>query len=198
MPLPAHRLAPLALLLSGCTTPESRHSAPESWPIVQSGDRTLQVQTYVGIPILQKSFFWDGNGEDDTAGGKARHLWHISDDLAIGAGLTGGVFFQSGGDAYVLEGEGVGRIYLYRSADYTVFAELTGGWMQSTRPAPQDGTEWNMTFSFGPALELPLGENTGFLTGLTYHHVSNALGRDNSRNPSQNEAQLWAGIAWHF
>jgi hypothetical protein len=33
---------------------------------------------------------------------------------------------------------------------------------------------------------------------LTYHHVSNALGRENDRNPSQNEAQLWVGFALRF
>jgi hypothetical protein len=45
---------------------------------------------------------------------------------------------------------------------------------------------------------VPVSPNLDFQSGLTYHHVSNALGRENDRNPSQNEAQLWVGFALRF
>ncbi|MBI5851956.1 MAG: hypothetical protein HZB39_13160 [Planctomycetes bacterium] len=34
------------------------------------------------------------------------------------------------------------------------------------------------------------------LCGVTFHHFSNALGRENDRNPSQNDARLWIGYGW--
>jgi len=47
-------------------------------------------------------------------------------------------------------------------------------------------------------MEIPWGEGSSLLLGATYHHISNALGHDNPRNPSQNEARLWVGYAWNF
>jgi hypothetical protein len=37
-----------------------------------------------------------------------------------------------------------------------------------------------------------------FLIGAHYHHLSNALGRENLRNPSQNEVRAWVGFIWNF
>ena len=44
----------------------------------------------------------------------------------------------------------------------------------------------------------PFNATTNLVTGVDYHHISNALGRDNERNPSQNEARLWIGLEWIF
>jgi hypothetical protein len=188
-----------SLVSSGCVgkapTPRTELDAPHAGPrLPKAGERSVELRSFYGIPILQKSLFWDGNGEDDQAGVRARHYWHVSDRFAIGAGLGTSVWFLNGPDALALEGEAIGRYYFYRGDSMGLFGEVTGGWMQSTKPVPEGGTEWNMTFSFSPGLEFPVSERVIFLSGFTYHHVSNALGRQNSRNPSQNEAQLWLGF----
>ncbi|MCA8975227.1 MAG: hypothetical protein KDC98_10925 [Planctomycetes bacterium] len=185
--VPASRGAPV-------TGIESKPAAT----LPKAGDRSADFRVYYGFPILQKSFFWDGNGENDEAGLKMRHLWHLTDDFAIGLGLTGSAWFIGGPDAFAAEGEAVGRYYAYRSEDLGVFAELTGGWIQSTRPIPVGGTEWNMTFSFGPGFEVPFDDRLNLLGGVTYHHVSNALGHENRRNPSQNEVQGWIGFSYRL
>lgn len=185
----------MLVCLGGCASPPRQPANPLRHA---AGDRVLTVRTAYGIPILQRSFFWDGNGEDDTASMRVRHLWYVDERLALGAGLAGGVFFESGSDAFFTEAEAVGRVQLYQGEGAGIFTELTGGWLQATRAAPAGGTDWNMTFSFGPGIEIPIAEHTTIETGVTYHHVSNALGRDNDRNPSQNEAQLWLGIGMQF
>lgn len=166
----------------------------------REGDRITDVRVFYGIPILQKSFFWDGNSEVDNAGLKARQLWQVSDASALGVGLTGANWFLGGADVQSIELEGVGRSFVYRSEDdaYGVFVEVTGGFQQATDSIPPGGTEWNFTFSFGPGVVVPLERSLDLQTGVTYHHISNALGRDTPRNPSQNEAQLWIGLAFRF
>ncbi|MBK8099626.1 MAG: acyloxyacyl hydrolase [Planctomycetes bacterium] len=163
-----------------------------------AGERSLELRPYYGVPILQKSLLWDGNGETDDAGAKLRHLWHLTDDLAIGGGLTAAVWLPGGHDILAGELEAVGRCYCLRRDTWGWFGEAAGGYVHSTDPIPPGGTEWNFTFSFGTGIEMPLQRDLDLQTGITYHHISNALGRENDRNPSQNEAQLWLGIAWRF
>ncbi|MGE3174657.1 MAG: hypothetical protein AB7O97_18640 [Planctomycetota bacterium] len=163
----------------------------------QPGEREWQARVFYGVPLLQKSFFWDGNGEVDTAGLKLRHLWQVTDRFALGPGLTLQNWFAGGPDMQSAEVEAVGR-FLGQVGDLDVFAEFTGGFLQATRAVPIGGTDWNFTFSFGPGLRIPLDADHALDLGATWHHVSNALGRDNPRNPSQNEVQMWVGMAFRW
>lgn len=164
----------------------------------RAGDCSVELRAFSGVPILRKSLFWDGNGEDDQSGVRARHFWHVTDRLALGAGLAGSTFFLGGANAYAAEAEAVGKYYLYRHDDFRAFADVTGGYMQSTDPVPEGGTEWNFSFSFGLGTEIPVAEDWDVLVGAVYHHISNALGRANDRNPSQNEAQFSLGVVFHY
>ena len=199
-------LCALLLALVGCvSTPvalrdASRSSSDAELKLPRQGEVLLDSRVFYGIPILQKSFFWDGNGEDDVAGVKVRELWHATDSFAIGSGLTASNWFLSGEDAQAAEFEAVGRYLFHREPDESAawFFELTGGYQYATDRIPDGGTAWNWTFSFGPGVLVPMAPNVDFEAGVTYHHVSNALGRDNDRNPSQNEAQAWVGFALRF
>lgn len=158
------------------------------------GDTFVQTRAYYGVPILQKSFFWDGNGEDDDAGLGLQAAHFVADDIAIGAGLNLGNWFLSGRDAQSAELEAFLRAYPFRGGP--LFFDLHGGYQQSTDPVPRGGTEWNFSFGFGPGVDIPIGDDCSLLLGCSYHHISNALGRRNDRNPSQNEARFWLGFAW--
>ncbi len=167
-------------------------------PAHRAGDVTAELRGHYGVPILRKSLFWDGNGENDDFGAGARAYWFATDSLALGGGASGLVFKTLGDDAYAAEGESALRWYPVSFDSCSLFLDGTVGFQQSTRRVPDDGTEWNFTFSFGPGCEIPLGGGTSVLLGGMYHHISNALGRRNSRNPSQNEARLWVGVGWFF
>ncbi|MBL9076713.1 MAG: outer membrane beta-barrel protein [Planctomycetes bacterium] len=158
------------------------------------GATFAQARGYYGVPILQKSLLWDGNGEDDDAG-LGVHVGHFAaDDLAIGAGLNLGTWFYPGGNA--TSGELEGLLRWYPVHDLPLFLDLHGGYQHATEPTPRGGTDWNFSFGFGPGIDLPVGDGCSLELGTTYHHISNALGRQNDRNPSQNEARLWLGVAW--
>lgn len=191
---------PLLLAIVACSTTgrEPGPALPHGGISHRFGDTFLQARTYYGVPILQKSFFWDGNGETDEAGVKARHLWFLSDRIALGGGLTASVWFPSGHDILAGELEAVGRWYFFRGESLGVFVEGATGYVHSTDPIPPKGTEWNFTFSFGPGVDVPIAKNFDLIGATIYHHISNALGRQSPQNPSQNEVQILLGVAWRF
>lgn len=196
------RLCIGAALLAGCVGPApvpTRASEP-LLRLPKEGDDSIDTRVFYGVPLLQKSLFWDGNGEIDVAGLQVRRMWQLDDDWALGAGLTGANWFFGGADVQSLEAEGVARRMLYRSDGDAcgVFVEGGGGFQQARSAIPPDGTEWNYTFHFGTGVQVPVGDSVDLMTGFTYHHVSNALGRDNPRNPSQNDVRLWLGLTFRF
>ena len=195
---PSWLLLGVSLVLAGCQT-RAPHALPTEVPAGlrrREGETYAQVRAYYGVPILQKSFFWDGNGETDEFGPGGHIFHHITDSVAIGAGANLSTWLIPGADAYSAEVEAVLRVY--PEATCPVFLDFSGGYQQSTEPVPPGGTEWNYTFGFGPGVEFPMGKGSSLMLAANYHHMSNALGRDNERNPSQNEARLWIGYAWNF
>ncbi len=184
-------------LVTACCTHRLRAAAPAS-PGHRAGDDSVEFRGFYGIPILQKSFFWDGNGEVDAWGFGGRYLHYVTGWLAMGAGLTASVWENPAHDAYAGEIEGVVRSQLWQTADWRLFFDLTGGHQQSSERVPPGGTHWNFSFSGGPGLEIPLGPRHNLLVGASYHHISNALGHESPRNPSQNDARIWVGFSWTF
>jgi hypothetical protein len=185
-----------ALALTACHAPGAADAAafPHRGISHRYGETFVQTRAYYSVPILQKSFFWDGNGEDDAAGLGAHVAHFVDDDIAIGAGLNFGNWFQSGRDAHSVEAEGLLRAYPVH--DWPLFVDLHGGYQQADHPVPTGGTDWNFTFGFGGGVDVPVADDCSLILGCTYHHTSNALGRMNDRNPSQNEARFFIGFAW--
>lgn len=185
-----------SLPLVGCTASPPRAASLRPGLVRKQGEEFATARVHYGIPILQKSFFWDGNGEvDDT--GIGLHWGHFVDDhVALGLGTNLVQWWTSGRDVQSAELEGLIRIY--PKEDWPVFVSGNGGFQLANDQIPPGGTVWNFTFGFGAGLDVPIAAGTSALFGVDYHHISNALGRDNPRNPSQNEARLWIGVGWTF
>ncbi len=160
----------------------------------EAGAETVSVQAFHGVPILQKSFFWDGNGEVDDSGLGAQYLRYFADGVALGAGLNAATWWTAGSDVYSAELELRGRLHPLQGLP--VFVDGSSGFQIANDQIPPGGTVWNFSFGFGLGLEAPLRDSLNVQCGAFYHHISNALGRDNDRNPSQNEARLWIGLCW--
>ena len=190
-------LAPLFLSTS-CAAPPPPSKIPPHRSGIQrtAGSDFASARIHYGIPILQKSFLWDGNGEvDDT--GIGLHWGHFVDDhVALGLGTNLVQWWTSGRDVQSAELEGLIRIY--PKQEWPLFLSGNGGFQLANDQIPPGGTVWNFSFGFGAGVDIPVAERTSMLFGVDYHHISNALGRDNPRNPSQNEARIWIGFGWTF
>jgi hypothetical protein len=179
--------APLLVLASCAGNPPLQHDA---------GSTFVEARVHHGVPILQRSFFWDGNGEVDETGAAVRAGSYLTDTLAIGAGTGAAAWWTSGSDVFSVELEGLLRVRPWH--DCPVYFDGTGGYLLATDQIPPGGTVWNFTFGFGGGVELPLARTTALVAGADYHHVSNALGRDSERNPSENAVRMYVGVEWTF
>ena len=162
----------------------------------REGAEFVSPRVHYGIPILQKSFYWDGNGEVDDTGLGLHWGRFVSDHAALGLGTNLTNWWTGGRDVQSAELEGLVRVYPKK--DWPVFVSATAGFQLANDQIPPGGTVWNYTFGFGAGLDVPIAPGMSALFGVDYHHISNALGRDNPRNPSQNEARLWVGFGWTF
>lgn len=186
-------------LVAGCAWAPAPLPAVDPGPSLHAaGDRVAMVTAHYGVPILQRSLFWDGNGEVDTFGTGLHGLWFASDGVALGLGVDGGVFVNPGHKEYGAEGVAHLRGYPLDGDLQGLFLDGTTGYLQTTDRVPPGGTEWNFTFSFGLGYEQRLSEHDSLLFAFSYHHMSNALGRDNPRNPSQNEGRAWIAYSWDW
>jgi len=170
--------------------PEQQPEPPAK--LHRAGSTELAGHVFYGIPILQKSFFWDGNGEVDDSGLGARALHYLGDGVALGLGLNAATWWTGGRNVYSGELEGVLRIYPLDGVP--VFVDGTTGFQLANDQIPPGGTVWNFSFGFGFGAEHQVTSSTALQAGAFYHHISNALGRQSPRNPSQNEARIWLGF----
>jgi len=150
-----------------------------------------------GIPILGKSLAWDGEFDAESYTLAAAHRWFVSDRIALGAQFSATRWQLDGRHRYGGELMGTSRWFfaeLNELEQMGFFFDLNGGALITNGPFPPLGTDFNFAFSFGPGLEIPINDRTSFVGAIQYHHVSNALGSGNDRNPSQNEVRIWIGV----
>jgi hypothetical protein len=165
-------------------------------PIHKKGDRMVSARVLYGTPIVGHAIAWDGGGDADTVSGGLYNHWFVTDRLSIGTGATATYFFQEGGGVWGGEIQGASRWHFTEWGKRSIFWDLNGGFLQTEGRVPPNSTEWNFTFAFGPGIEWPLNEKCTLLTGVEFHHLSNAYGRRSPRNQSQNELRFWIGLGW--
>jgi hypothetical protein len=165
-------------------------------PRHEAGSTFIQTRAFYGVPILHKSFYWDGQGEVYDSGLGVHAGKFVSEQFAVGIGSNLTTWWTPGSDVYSVELEMLLRWFPVH--DWPVFINGTGGYQLANHDIPPGGTVWNFTFSWGLGVEWPIGNSTHLITAADYHHISNALGRQNDRNPSQNEVRFWVGVEWNF
>lgn len=194
---PARRALLLATLATAaCATPGDDPARAKVGLDRTPGADFATARVHYGVPILQKSFFWDGNGEVDNTGIGVHWGRFVDEHLALGVGSNVINWWTGGRDVQSVELEGLIRVY--PKEEWPVFVSSTGGYQLANDQIPPGGTVWNFSFSFGVGVDIPVATGTSALVAVDYHHISNALGRENDRNPSQNEARMWIGFGWSF
>ncbi|MCA3008758.1 MAG: hypothetical protein INH34_10335 [Phycisphaerales bacterium] len=195
---PARRTAIAGALLAAaaCAGPAPDPTRNRAGLDRTPGAEFVSARVHHGVPILQKSFFWDGNGEVDNTGVGFHWGRFVDERLALGVGSNVANWWTGGRDVHSVELEGLIRVY--PEPDWPLFVSGTGGYQLANDQIPPGGTVWNFSFSFGAGVDIPVAAGTSALIALDYHHISNALGRESQRNPSQNEARFWIGIGWSF
>ncbi|MGE0145395.1 MAG: hypothetical protein AB7I19_19430 [Planctomycetota bacterium] len=190
--------SPLATSPAGTPTQEAAPTAERRGAGHVAGDRIFSIDAHLGVPILDRAIFWDGNAEKDNFGLGVNNYWFLSDWFALRATLNANVFKVPGRDTLAGEIEAGGRFYVWDFDTWSVFWDQTGGFEYANDQVPPGGTYWNFTFSFGPGADIPIGDDAHLMLGMRFHHMSNALGRTSARNPSQNEGRFYIEYGWNW
>lgn len=124
--------------------------------------------------------------------------YYVFDNLAIMLDVSGYGFNQ--GDE---NGSAVGatlglRHHLFKVKQASIFVDVSGGVIETSRAVPHRGTHFNNTFEVGPGIAFPLRDNFYLIGGVRYFHLSNAESHGSNRNPSVNAVQGVFGVAWRF
>ena len=166
-------------------------------PLHRKGDKVWTIRAEHGVPLLGKSFAWDGEFDAENYTLSASHYWFVSDRIALGAQLSASRWQLEGRHRWGGEMMGSCRWFfaeLNELEELGFFFDINGGAVITNGPFPPEGTPWNFSFEFGPGMEYPINDKVSVLGAIQFHHVSNALGSGNPMNPSQNEARFWIGV----
>lgn len=165
----------------------------------QKGEHQIGVAGTFGHAIKGQAIWPDGDGRADNAGVTVDYHYFVTDRLALGGAVVPYRNYNiAGRDAYAGEFQ-LGLRYYFFEFDLLdkplgFYGELKGGLMQSSRSVPEEGTHTNFSQDSTLGVEWRLTENVSWQTGYRLRHVSNGY-IFGSENPSQNDHQVFTGIA---
>lgn len=162
----------------------------------RKGEKLWSVQAQYGHPTPGDSLSGKVHGTAPTAGVGVFNHWYVADRIALGVGVTPMLYFQDAGTVFGTEFNGQIRWHFWEYKQLGFFLDLQGGLMLTTQDVPPTGTPLNISYGFGPGLEVPLDDRWRLLGGALFHHFSNGkgLGVNVPDNPSQNEVRFWLGF----
>ncbi|MEM1186189.1 MAG: acyloxyacyl hydrolase [Planctomycetota bacterium] len=118
-------------------------------------------------------------------------------EVAGEVGLWG--FFQEGDDAAGISTSVVFRYHYINRDRWSAYLDAGIGPVFSTDNTPDGGTGVNFMPRLGVGLSYALGDSDARLvTGLRWHHISNARISGETGNPDRDGILVWAGISFPF
>jgi hypothetical protein len=169
--------------------------------IHKKGDRMASVRGFGSPwPIKGKALAWFGERDVEYIGVGMFNHWYTSDRIAIGLGISYLNYQYDGRNIDAVEIEANYRQYLFEhdNGKYAYFWDFNMGLQMAEAPVPDGATRHEMTFAFGPGMEIPLTDKGSVFAGIMFHHQSNANGRRADDNPSQNDFRLWVSYGWDW
>lgn len=180
-----------AVLLVGCSG-GMHHRGEQQVSLVGSYDHPIKGR--VGWPA--------GDGRAANAGVTASYHYFFADRWAVAANLTPYRGYAQD-DGTITAGEySMGVRYFITEFDmfdrpFGVFADLQGGMLYAARSVPEGGSNVNFTQETGIGFEYRITPRISWVGGYRLRHMSNAYLFDD-QNPSQNDQQIFTGIAISF
>ncbi|MEO0768940.1 MAG: acyloxyacyl hydrolase [Cyanobacteria bacterium J06649_4] len=105
-------------------------------------------------------------------GAGASHFFH--DYHSVNLELNGLAFSQPGDDAVGLNLAFLFQSHWLRGDNWTVYLDAGAGIIVTTNEVPSDGSSFNFTPQFGAGATFDLGNDKRLMTGIRWHHISNA------------------------
>ena len=152
------------------------------------GDRRWHIHGGYGGSVQDKddTFLLIGVGFDQF----------IADGLSLGLELNAMSFHQEIEDTEGLNACLMLRWHFIRQRRWTMFLDAGAGLLVSLNDVPAQGSSLNFTPQAGLGFTFDLGDDIRLLTGMRWHHTSNAnLYRD---NPGRDSFMGYVGLSFPF
>jgi len=129
----------------------------------------------------------------------AQYTYFLIDDFEVGVEGTFWGFFQDDNTVGVSTSL-VMRYHFFQAERWSAFAEAGMGLMIAGDNVPDEGTSFNLMPRFGAGVTWQMFEDspTRLITGLRWHHISNARITGEEANPARDAPGLYVGLMYQF
>ena len=129
----------------------------------------------------------------------AQYTYFLIDDFEVGVEAALWSFFQDD-DTVGVSTSLVMRYHCYQAERWSAFAEAGMGLMVAGDNVPDTGTSFNLMPRFGAGVTWQMFEDstTRLITGLRWHHISNARITGEAANPARDGIGLYVGLLYEF
>lgn len=166
------------------------------------GEQQVSVVGSYGYPIKGPVGWPAGDGRAPNAGVTASYHYFFADRWAVAANLTPYRGYAQD-DGTITTGEySMGVRYFITEFDlferpFGIFADLHGGLLYAAHSVPEGGANLNFTQETGIGFEYRITPRVSWVGGYRLRHLSDGY-LFASDNPSQNDQQIFTGIAISF
>lgn len=138
------------------------------------------------------------SGEFD-ASVHAQYTYFVVDDFEVGLELGFWGHFQND-DTFGVSTSLVMRYHFYQAERWSAFAEAGMGLLASGDDVPDIGTDFNLMPRLGAGVTWQMFEDSPvrLISGLRWHHISNARIKGEEDNPARDGPGLYVGLMYEF
>ncbi len=122
--------------------------------------------------------------------------YFMTDDLSIDLELNGFYVHQEVDDAFVSNFNVLLRWHFLARESWSLYADAGAGLSYATDDVPENGSHFNFTPQGGVGFSVDVGHGARLLTGVRWHHMSNA--RTRRSNPGRDAAMIYAQLSFPF
>ena len=158
-------------------------------PFGQAGSWRWNVQLGLGEDLADTDNHWGLGGISFS--------YFATDDFSIEIEFNGLYFDQETvDDAVGFNFNLLLRWQLLARDDWSLYADLGAGVMETNDPVPAGGSSFNFTPQLGGGISYEISDNVRLFTGMRWYHISNS--RTFDFNPSQDSFYVYAGLSFPF
>jgi len=128
-----------------------------------------------------------------------QYTYFVVDDFEVGVEAALWGFIQDDNTAG-LSTSLVMRYHFFQAERWSAFAEAGMGLMVAGDDVPDTGTSFNLMPRLGAGVTWQISEDssTRLITGLRWHHISNARIKGEEDNPARDGPGLYVGLMYSF
>lgn len=146
--------------------------------------------------FVQAGFAHEFNDESELYLAGVGVSYFMADDLSLDLELNGFHVDQMANDATVANFNLLIRWHFESRETWSIYFDGGAGLSYASDELPAGGSQFNFTPQAGVGVSIDVGRDARLLTGVRWHHMSNA--RTSDDNPGRDAAMVYAQLSFPF